>query len=208
MLRRSLFLTALAPTLLIGGCAGTQNRGLESVHQPVVSRQSFALDLRTVGDTLARDEAMRLTDWLGTLKLRYGDKIAIDDPAGYRGAHYDVSRVVAGFGLLVDDARPFTTTPVAPGTVRVVVSRMRASVPGCPDWSRNASHEFDNNTSSNFGCAINASLAAMIASPEDLVHGQAVDGTDPTRSVKAIEAFRKATPSGGGGSTVSGGGTK
>ena len=213
MLRRSLLLPALAPALLIGGCAGTQNRGLESIHQPVVSRQTYALDLQTVGDGLARDETARLGGWLATLKLRYGDRIAIDDPAGYRTARYDVSRVVAGYGLLVDDGRPVAGPPVAPGTVRVVVSRMLATVPGCPDWSRNASHEFDNNTSSNYGCATNANLAAMIANPEDLVHGQSGDGTDAARSSKAIEAFRRgpSTPSAPAPSTTtttSGGGAK
>lgn len=208
MLRHSLLLSLLAPALLIGGCMGTQNRGLESVHQPVVTRQTYALDLRTMGDALARDEAARLDGWLATLKLKYGDKIGVDDPSGYRGTRRDVARIVAGYGLLVSDDRPVPGAPVAPGTVRVVVSRMYATVPGCPDWSRNASNEFENSTSSNFGCAINASLAAMVASPEDLVHGHAVDGTDPTRSVRAIEAFRKAAPPGGGGATTSGGGVK
>ena len=208
MLRHSLFLAALAPALLIGGCMGTRNRGLESVHQPVVSRQSYALDLRTTGDVLPRDEAARLDGWLATLKLHYGDKVGIDDPGGYRGTRQDVARIVAGYGLLVSDDSPVPGAPVAPGTVRVIVSRMRATVPGCPDFSRDSSNEFDSNTSSNFGCATNSNLAAMIANPEDLVHGRSTDSTDPTRSVKAIEAFRKAAPSGGGGGTVSGGGTK
>ena len=208
MHRASLLLSALAPALLLGGCMGTQNRGLESVHQPVVSRQDYALDVRTAGDALAPGEAARLNGWMAAMKLRYGDKIALDDPIGYRGARYDVARVAASYGLLVDADRPITATPVAPGTIRVVISRTQASVPGCPDWSRNASHEFNSNTSSNFGCAINASLAAMVASPEDLVHGQSVGTTDPARSGKAIEALRKAAPSGGGGAAVSGGGTK
>ena len=208
MLRHSFLISALAPALLIGGCMGTQNRGLESVHQPVVARQDFVLDVQTSGGTVARDEAARLDGWLSTLKVRYGDKVSVDDPVGYRGARDDVARVVAGYGLLIEDGHLITGAPVAPGTVRVVVSRMRASVPGCPDWSRDASHEFDSNTSSNFGCATNSNLAAMIANPEDLVHGRSTDGTDPTRSVKAIEAFRKAAPSGGGGGTVTGGGTK
>ena len=222
MLRRSFILPALAPALLVGGCVGTQNRGLESVHQPVVSRQNFVLDLRTAGDGLGRDESGRLGSWLAMLKLRYGDRIAIDDPAGYRTARSDVSRIVAGYGLLLDDTAPVTAAPVAPGTVRVVVSRMRADVPGCPDWSRNASHEFDNHTSSNYGCATNANLAAMIANPEDLIHGQTIDGNDAARSSKAIEAFRRGPSAGaggggsggasaapsGGGSNTSGGGTK
>lgn len=199
MLSRLLLLPALVPALLIGGCMGTRNRGLESVHQPVVSRQDYAFDVRTSGDGLAVGEAARLDGWLQAMKLRYGDRVAIDDPAGGRGLRDDIQPVVARYGLVLGGERPVTAAPVAPGTARVVVSRMQASVPGCPDWSRNASQEFDSNTSSNFGCATNASLAAMIANPEDLVRGEAVGITDQARATKAIEAFRKAAPSGGGG---------
>ena len=79
---------------------------------------------------------------------------------------------------------------------------MKASVPGCPDWTRNSSFDPNNHTSSNYGCATNSSLAAMIAQPEDLVHGQGAAGTDAARSAKAIDAFRKAAPSGGGNTAV------
>ena len=199
---RSLLLPVLLPALLLGGCMGTQNRGLESVHQPVVARQDYLLDLRTAGDGLAAGEAVRLDGWLATMRVRFGDRLAIDDPAGLRGVRDDVAHTLAAYGLLLADDRPVTDAPVMPGTVRVVVSRMTASVPGCPDWSRNASQEYDGNTSSNYGCATNGSLAAMIARPEDLVHGRGEEGSDPVRTGKAIEAFRKASPSGGGGTTV------
>lgn len=206
MYRASLLISALAPALLLGGCMGTQNRGLESIHQPVVARQDFALDVRTAGDALAPGEAARLNGWFAAIKVRYGDKVALDDPAGHRNARYDVARVVAGYGLLLGGDRPFTAAPVAPQTIRVVVSRTQASVPGCPDWSRDSSHEFDSNTSSNFGCAINSTLAAMIANSEDLVHGQSGDSTDPSRSAKAIDVLRNgASTRTGGGAAAAGG---
>lgn len=210
MRHRLLFPTALilAPALLLGGCMGTQNRGLESVHQPVIARQDFLLDLRTAGDRLARGEATRLSGWLTTMHLRFGDTIGIDDPVGYGGVRDDVERTIASYGLLLGEDRPVTGAPMTPGTIRVVVSRMTATVPGCPDYSRNSSVEYDSNTSSNFGCATNSNLAAMVARPEDLLHGQGSEGTDPARSGKAIEAYRKAVPTGGGGNTVGGGGVK
>ena len=201
-MKHPLLLPALVPALLLGGCGGTRNRGLESVHQPVVARQDYLLDLRVAGDALAAGEPARLTGWLGSMRLGYGDKVAIDDPGGVAGARDDVAQAVASYGLLLSADHPVTGAPVEPGTVRVVVSRMKASVPGCPDWSRDASYEYDQNTSSNHGCAINSSLAAMVAQPEDLVHGHGQGSIDPARSTKAIDAFRKAAPSGGGGGTV------
>jgi pilus assembly protein CpaD len=207
-MKRSLLLPLLTlPALLLGGCMGTQNRGLDSVHQPVVARQDYLLDLQVAGDGLAAGEQRRLDGWLGSMRLGYGDKVAIDDPSGYRGVRDDVAQSVAAFGLLLTEDRPVTNAPVAAGTVRVLVSRMKASVPGCPDYTRNASFEPDNHTSSNFGCATNSSLAAMIAQPEDLVHGRGTGGTDTVRSGKAIEAFRKAAPSGAGGGTVTSAGS-
>jgi pilus assembly protein CpaD len=204
MSARSLLLAALAPALLLPACGGTRNRGLESVHQPIVSRQDFVLDVATAGNGLAAGEDRRLSGWLGSMRLGYGDEVAIDDPNAQRGVREDVAQTVASYGLLLADERPITGAPVTPGSVRVVVSRMKAQVPGCPDWTRNSTFEPDNNTSSNYGCATNSSLAAMIAQPEDLVHGQSATGTDPIRSAKAIDAFRKAAPSGAGNTTAGG----
>ena len=203
MTKRLLLLATLAPALLVGGCMGTENRGLESVHQPVVSRTDYVLDLATAGDGLSPGETQRLGGWMESMRLAYGDRVAIDDPAGYPRAHAAVAALVARYGMLLSADVPVTGAPVTPGTVRVVVSRMHARVPGCPDWSRDESSEFNGNTSSNQGCAINSNLAAMVANPADLVRGQSGSGVnDPASSYRAIDAYRRAAPSGGGGATV------
>ena len=200
MIKRTLLLASLAPAMLIGGCMGTQNRGLESVHQPVVSRSDYALDLTTAGGGLASGERQRLTGWLDSMHLSFGDRVAIDDPAREAGkARGEIAGVVAGYGLLLSSDTPITAAAVTPGSIRVVISRMRAGVPNCPDYSRNSSNEFNSNTSSNQGCAVNSNLAAMIARPEDLVHGRSTQqGEDPAVSSKAIDAYRKAPPTGQG----------
>jgi pilus assembly protein CpaD len=70
-------------------------------------------------------------------------------------------------------------------------------VPGCPDFSRVGEPEFESNTSSNQGCAVNSNLAAMVANPIDLVRGQpGADANDPATSSKAIDTYRKAVPTG------------
>jgi pilus assembly protein CpaD len=138
------------------------------------------------------------------MRLAYGDHVSIDDAnTDARGAREDIGRIVARSGLLLSGDAPVTGAPVSPGTVRVVLSRSSASVPGCPDFSRDSANEFDSNTSSNHGCAINSNLAAMVASPADLVRGQdGATSTDPRMSYRAIDAYRKATPTGGGGGPV------
>ncbi len=202
-------LPALLPALLVAGCAGTKNRGLESIHQPVVSRSTYALDVATTPDGLAPGERQRLAGWMASLRLGYGDTIAIEYPGSYGpGGYGDAVKDAVGaetgrYGLMVSDDAPLTPSPVQPGTARIVISRMTATVPGCPDFSRVRSPEFESNTSSNQGCAINSNIAAMVASPADLVRGQAGHAiTDQATAGRAIDLYRKAAPTGGGGTTI------
>lgn len=206
MLKRSLLLT-IAPAMLAAGCTGTQNRGLESVHQPVVSRADYAFDVGAGPNGLAPGEARRLSGWMSSLRVGYGDRIAVDDPSRDPATRADVAAAAARHGLLVADEAPVTAAPIAPGTVRVVVSRARAYVPGCPDYSRMAQPDYEAHTSSNQGCAVNSNLAAMVARPTDLVRGEGNDAYDPAVGTRAIDTFRKATPTGGGGTTVRSEGT-
>jgi pilus assembly protein CpaD len=203
MIHRLALLAAAGLSLALGGCMGTQNagtadRGLESVNQPVVERADYALDLQTAGRSLASGERDRLQGWFDAMRLGYGDRVSIADPnGGSRAVRAEVGGVVAGYGLLLGDDAPLSTGPVAPGAIRVVVSRMRASVPGCPDWSRPAVPYFEQRASSNYGCATNGALAAMIADPADLVRGQ--DGAtfnDPASVMKSIDRFRRREPTG------------
>lgn len=205
MFKRSLTIAAtLAPALLLGACGGTANRGLESVHQPVVSRTDYVFDVNTAGNGLAPGEAQRLAGWMASLNLGYGDHVAIDDPNPYgAGLRDDVAVQVARYGLLLGEERPVTGAPIAPGMARVVVSRTKASVPGCPDYSRMSATNFDAHTSSNYGCSVNATLAAMVANPADLVRGQpGAETVDPAASSKAIDTFRRAAPTGAGGTVL------
>ncbi|WP_375428494.1 CpaD family pilus assembly protein [uncultured Sphingomonas sp.] len=197
---RPLLMATVVAALTLGACRGTENRGLESVHQPVVDRADYTLDLRTTGDMLAGGEAARLAGWFDAMRLSYGDQVSVDDDGAGPGASAEVGGIVAGYGLLVAGAAAVTAAPIAPGTLRVIVSRRRAFVPGCPDWSRDASLEIGSNTSSNHGCAVNANLAAMIANPADLVRGRTGPGaTDPLLSTKAIDTYRKAPATGAAG---------
>ncbi len=194
-------LIALAPGL--AGCMGGApvNRSMYSEHQPVVEQVNYTLDLTTGGEGLAYGEQQRLTGWLEAMKLKYGDKVFVDDPANNEAARAAVASVAGSKGILLNDGAPVTSGYIQPGTIRVILVRMRASVPDCPKWENNSDANFNNGLSSNFGCAINSNLAAMIANPEDLISGQEGSGETPIQtSSKAIEAYRKAETTGKGNS--------
>lgn len=168
---------------------GPANPGSFSVHQPVVSRADYTLDLQTDGyGRLARGEGERAATWLSMLHLDYGDHVSVDGDGGKA----EIASVVADYGLLLDAAPPVTTGAVPRGTARLIVSRARATVTGCPDWSRASSPEWSGSTMSNYGCATETNLAQMIANPDDLVRGQtgALGGSDAQTVGKAIKLYR------------------
>ncbi len=193
--------TAIALSLAtgLGACSPVKNvnSSLYSENQPVVERNNFTLDLMAGGSGLTVPEQARLADWFETLDVGYGDRISIDDPLSSAAVREDVAAVASRFGLLVEQGAPVTVGFVDPGNVRVVVTRSMASVPNCPNWSDQAMGNLGNNTSPNFGCAVNSNLAAMVANPEHLLEG--AEGTGDTivmSSTKAIATYREAQPTG------------
>jgi len=196
-MRRILAAAAVSAALVCAGC-GPVNRGLESVNQPVVTRTSYAFDVSGAAlGSPGGSEAQRLDAWFDALDIGYGDRIAIDDPAGAAGptARDAITALLARRGLRLDGQAPVTQGAIADGLVRVVVTRSRAEVPNCPNWSRPSQPELAASTGSNFGCAINANLAAMVANPEDLIQGQSNTRASDPRSVnKALQAYREAAP--------------
>ena len=196
-MRSKLALIALG-TALTGCTAGMQDmpdRGLSAVNVPVVTTADYVFDAAAPGGSLAPGESERLNAWFATLGLGYGDSIYVDD--GSYAARDQVARVAARYGLFVQAGAPVTAGMVQPGNVRVVVSRRRAEVPNCPNWSVPSQPNYANRTMSNFGCSVNANLAAQIANPEDLLHGRpgpAVVNADT--SAKAIGSYYRAAPTG------------
>ena len=147
---------ALSLGLALSACNSLpSNRSLDSVKQPVVERSNYALDLAATSAGLSIPEQRRLADWFESMSLRYGDRIGVDDAMASAAVRDDVAKIAGRFGLLVSDGAPVTAGYVDPGKVRVVVTRTRAYVPGCPDWSDHFNEFSNNSTSPGYGCAIN-----------------------------------------------------
>jgi pilus assembly protein CpaD len=197
-MRRHFALLALATAL--AGCTHDRPteamRGVSSVNVPVVARADYVFDASAPDGSLGPSEEARLDAWFHSLQLGYGDAIYVDGPYA-DGARSDVARVAGRYGMLVNSGSPVTAGSVAPGLVRVVVSRTRASVPNCPNWSVPSQPNLENATMSNYGCGVNANLAAMVANPEDLVHGQEGSGVgDSATASRAIGLYRTTPPTG------------
>ncbi len=197
-MRNMKFLTAALASVTLAGCAGslgTTNTSMYSVHQPVVERTNFAIDLNSNGDSLTSTDQSRLAEWFDALQLGYGDRVSVDHGQGYanKAVLNSISQVAADRGVLISDVAPVTAGQVTPGMVRVIVTRSKASVPTCPDFTTDHDRNYNASNHSNYGCATNSNLAAMIADPEDLVRGRESKRLDSNSGKNAVNTYRTKT---------------
>jgi pilus assembly protein CpaD len=190
------FLIAASLGLGLAGC-GTlpTNTSMYSVHQPVVERSNYAIDLALDGNGIAIADQRRMNEWFDVMNLGYGDRVSIDNGGGYTdpAVTNDVAKALADRGVAIADVVPATTGAIAPGTVRVIVMRSRASVPSCPDWSSTHENNYNAGNHSNHGCASNSNLAAMVADPEDLVRGRESKKLDSNSGKAAVNTYKTKT---------------
>jgi len=187
------------------GLTPTSNPSLYSVNQPVVQRTDYMLDLASGGSGIHDAELGRLDNWFQSLQLGYGDRVWVDGAYADPRSREDVARVAAPYGILLAEGAPLTAGAPQPGSVRVIVSRTTASVPGCPIWE-NKQIGISTKTSTNFGCSVNSNLAAMIGDPNDLVLGQVGSDRYGATGAKAVGNYIKKVPTGAGGTVKSEGG--
>ncbi|NCP12626.1 MAG: pilus assembly protein CpaD [Sphingomonadales bacterium] len=199
---------AIALTLGLGlaGCAGMpSNASLYSEKVPVVARTNMVLDVNTTTSGLPISEQQRLNGWFETMDLRYGDRIAIENPGQNPAVDAAIRDLAGRYGLMLSDTAPVTAGYVQPGQARVVITRTTASVPGCPDWSAKSDMNYTNGLSPGYGCAVNSNLAAMVADPQDLLEGKkGASETVIATSNKAISTYRETPPTGAGGLQAAG----
>ena len=191
---RSKLILILAVGTALAGCQSARgvdlaDRGVSTVNVPVVTTADYVFDASAPGGALAPGESERLNGWFQGLGLGYGDSVYVD--GAYGPARDQVARVAGQYGMLVSDGVPVTSGAVQSGSVRVVVSRRRAEVPGCPNWSRPAQPNFENRSMSNYGCSVNSNLAMQVANPEDLLYGrEGSAAADAVAGAKAITMYR------------------
>ena len=148
-------------------------------------------DVASRDDGLPAGEQARLAAWFDSLGLGYGDHVTIDEPVGYASARpaRDIAKVAAEYGLLRRRGR--RADDRGPGSARASSASSpaarTASVPGCPEWS-DPGIESPTRTGTNYGCAMNSNLAAMIANPDDLILGREAVGQRRPRSSPAARS--------------------
>ena len=189
-MRKFFVIAALASTAMSCNTPKPASQGLAALHVPVVSSTDYVYDAATPSGALSPEDAGRLDGWFSGLGLDYGDTIYVNGDYSPL-ARAQVAEIAGRYGMLVTRGTPASAGAAESGALRVIVSRRRAHVPGCPDWKDPSNPNFSNSTFSNFGCGVNVNLAAQVANPEDLLRGrQGAAAEDAETAAKAIIMYR------------------
>ena len=65
----------------------------------------------------------------------------------------------------------------------------KADIPACGKHWQDLTKTKENTVQSNFGCAVTANMAAMIANPADIAHPHAEDSADVDRRMTVLEKY-------------------
>lgn len=198
-------LALLAPAL--GGCvtdvdatSAVYPSDLRERHPIVLVNGPRALDLFASGPTgLTAREQADLNAFLAEYR-RYGDSVlAVQVPVGPdagpgAGRVVAAVRAAAGGRISVSNYHPSVAGVASP--VRLTFRRLQARVADrCGSWPHDlgvSDYHFSesNRPHFNFGCSLQANVAAQVADPLDLVRGRTETPPDTAKRMGAITKLR------------------
>ena len=200
---RTLFLAAAAALAVSqSGCIGAPAEGLGPMPLTPTSRYSLqvepgvdrmALAVHETG--LSENQTSALRDMVNRFAAEGAPMLTVEAPSGDDPVSSDVAWRIKGAleAQGVPSYQVRVVTYVAPdprAPVLVGFDTVRATVPQCGQSWTNLARTGNNAGSSNFGCAVNANLAAQIANPRDIVTPRAMTPSDAGRRSVVIDHYR------------------
>jgi pilus assembly protein CpaD len=147
---------------------------------------------------LSPAQATAVQDLVGRWRDSGDGPVIIQAPAAggsdaYRGASA-VESALLRLGLPETQIRMISYQPESGAAVQPIVVgfvRYEAHGPQCGrDW-KDFTKTFTNQTNSNFGCAVTANFAAMLANPADLAADRKMDPSDANRRETILGHYRR-----------------
>lgn len=200
---RTLFLAAAAAIVVSqSGCVGAPAEGLGPTPLTPTSRFSLqvepgvervALAVHETG--LSQNQTLALRDMVNRFAAEGAPMLTVEAPSGDDPVSSDIAWRIKG--VLEAEGVPshrvrlvtyFAPDPRAP--VLIGFDTVRAAVPQCGQAWGNLTRTGNNAGHSNFGCAVNANLAAQIANPRDIVAPRATTGSDAARRSVVFDHYR------------------
>jgi pilus assembly protein CpaD len=198
---RLLVLALLAGASLLTGC-GTPAREREDMAVGVTPTEQYPLETIAAPDDillaqhdwgLSEAQADALRDVADRWRKSGDGPVTIEAPASREGSAtaYAARDALTAFGVPREaiDVVGTRAPPTAP--VRVAYMGLKAHVRECGRNWPDLTHSGSNQPNSNFGCAVNSNLAAMIDNPADILGPQPEDPIDATRRQTVIDKYRR-----------------
>ncbi|MEZ5871495.1 MAG: CpaD family pilus assembly lipoprotein [Nitratireductor sp.] len=212
LIARALAASLVATTAIVGGCASHERDQVvvssvpddyRTRHPIIVSQAETKEDL--IVSASAKVLSMRDHDVVQAFGSRFkrsgASAMAILIPTGSpneaaaRRIARQIVPVLSEMGI--SKTRILVQNYQASGhgdgaTVRLVFSDMKAALETeCGQWNESLVDTSENRNYSNFGCATQKNLAAMIAEPADLLGPRGVTDIDSTRRTTVINNWRE-----------------
>jgi pilus assembly protein CpaD len=202
----ALFRAAAILSMMAAGSCSVANTGTTisqdgAVNHPITVEPSYR-DLKvqfTGGDEgMNAEDTIRFDAFVADYRTHGNGSLGISvagGPAAHATITYFAERA-ASTGISRDKIL-VSTHDVANGDSRVDVSYIsyKASADSCGDWSEDLSFTMENQTSKNFGCAVQHNIAAMVADPRDLLGPREASSPDTARRQTVIDLYEQGKPS-------------
>jgi pilus assembly protein CpaD len=188
---------AVASTLLLGACSPvTDYSAAEAPKHITLDSSTIRVDLRFGPGSahLWPADAARLRQLAAAGGIGSADRIfiaAAGPPSLAEQRIGAVSAELLHYGLVVS---PIQLSGVRPDRAIVEVTRTLVTLPPCPNWSKPPRSDFDNQPSSNHGCATEVNLGMMVARPTDLASGLPLGAAEGQPAAAAMNRYLNDKP--------------
>lgn len=202
---RPLMLTVAVAAAALSACAGGAGT---TTPVPLTPTSRWALQVEEGQDRIAlavhqtglsSNQRAALSALAGRFAHAGGDIIVVQAPAGAdpvaSEAAWNARAALQESGVPADRIRvesyhaPDPRAPIVAGFTTI-----QARVPQCGTAWESLSRTGSNRSQSNFGCAVNANLAAQIADPRDIAAPRAMTPGDAGRRTVVFENYRAGEP--------------
>jgi pilus assembly protein CpaD len=191
---------SVAAVILAGSCAAPLSDGDGPMADPAVNHPimvephftSIKLSFSAPEAGLLPDDAAKLDAFVADYLSRGSGSISISAPTGQ-----DSATAISYFGtrlfeMGVPRSKILVGTHDGPDSrVEIGFIAYSAHTAPCGDWSENLAGTSANRTAANFGCAVQANIAAQVADPRDLVEMRPTDPSDATRRAVMLDNYEK-----------------
>ncbi|MDI7776019.1 CpaD family pilus assembly lipoprotein [Asticcacaulis sp. EMRT-3] len=198
-------LLTLSGVLALGGCATTVSpTAMAADPNPLLPSEQYPLQAQTLTRAIhlrvnpnglsdnqrrALDQVADKANWIS------GEPVSVEIITASAPSAIAAGRNISGYlrdhDVSADHLSQSTAQSQPADVVTVDMVYYRARSYDCNQAWENLAATASNRPYNNFGCAISANMAAMIADPRDLDSPHAASSTDPSRKSVILDKYRK-----------------